>query len=76
VSPASYNCPVREGEEVLNAGLVISVDIEQKEGNILHIQALVLRTSGITNPSLLSGNWDRPQEGVTPASLQRKICGV
>ena len=46
---AGYVRPVREGEEVLNAGLVISVDIEQKEGNILHIQGLVLQTSGIAN---------------------------
>jgi len=45
---AGYVRPVREGEEVLNAGLVISVGIKQKEGNILHIQALVPRTSGIT----------------------------
>ena len=45
---AGYLRPVREGEEVLNAGLVISVGIKQKEGSILHTQELVLRTSGIT----------------------------
>jgi len=51
---AGYVRPVREGE-VLNAVLVISVGKKQKEGNILHIQALVLRTSGITtqHPYLL-----------------------
>ena len=49
--------PVREGEEVLNAGLVISVGIKQKEGNILHIQALMLRTSGITTHLYLEEIW-------------------
>jgi len=43
-----YTRPIREGEQVLNAIFVISVGLKSKEGSILHIQALVLRTSGIT----------------------------
>ena len=54
---AGYVRLVREGEEVLNARLVISVGIKQKEGNILHIQALVLRTSGITTHLYLVEIW-------------------
>ena len=45
---AGYVRLVREGEEVLDAVLVIFVGIKQKEGNVLHIQALMLWTSGIT----------------------------
>jgi len=46
---AGYVRSVREGEEVLSAVLVISMGVKQKEGNILHIQGLVLQTSGIAN---------------------------
>jgi len=49
---AVYVRPVQEGEEVFQAVLVISVGIKQKEGNIRHIKALVLRNTGITTQHL------------------------
>lgn len=46
---AGYSRPMREGEEVLNSGLVIGVGLKQKDGDVFHIQALVLRTSGLSS---------------------------
>ena len=43
-----YVRPVREGEAVLNAGFVISAGLKRKERSVLHIQSLVLRTSGVS----------------------------
>jgi len=40
--------PMREGEQVLESGLVVSVGLKEKKDCVLYIQALVLRTSGLT----------------------------
>lgn len=40
--------PMREGEQVLESGLVVSVGLKERKDCVLHIQALVLRTSGLT----------------------------
>lgn len=41
--------PIREGEEVLKSGLVISVGKKEKKVTAVHVQALVLRTSGLSS---------------------------
>ncbi|KAK3929159.1 Beta-ribofuranosylaminobenzene 5'-phosphate synthase [Frankliniella fusca] len=38
--------PMREGEELMNGGMVVSIGKKEKERDEVHIQALVLRTSG------------------------------
>ncbi|XP_011874160.1 PREDICTED: uncharacterized protein LOC105565510, partial [Vollenhovia emeryi] len=40
--------PMREGEQVLESDLIVSVGLKEKKDSVLHIQALVLRTSGLT----------------------------
>lgn len=40
--------PIREGEQVLESGLIVSVGLKERKDSVLHIQALVLRTSGLT----------------------------
>ncbi|CAH2088298.1 unnamed protein product [Euphydryas editha] len=46
---AGYTKPMRSGEELLRSGMVISVGKKEKSNNIIHIQALVLRTSGLNS---------------------------
>ena len=76
---AGYVRLVREGEEFLNAGLVISVGIKQKEGNILHIQAQVPRTSGITTHLYLVEIWidlKEEQRSMASESLKKNLRSV
>lgn len=40
--------PIREGEQVLESGLIVSVELKERKDSVLHIQALVLRTSSLT----------------------------
>ncbi|GBP27749.1 hypothetical protein EVAR_82798_1 [Eumeta japonica] len=40
---------MRSGEELLRSGMVISVGKKEKNNNIIHVQALVLRTSGLNS---------------------------
>lgn len=44
--------PMREGEEVLNSGLVIFVGKKSKKDATVHVQALVLRISGLSSQHL------------------------
>lgn len=45
-----YERPIREGEEILRSGLVVGVGLKGKDKDeVTHVQALVLRTSGITS---------------------------
>lgn len=39
--------PMREGEELVKAKMVITIGKKGKENDVVHIQALVLRTSGL-----------------------------
>ncbi|XP_034247196.1 uncharacterized protein LOC117648656 [Thrips palmi] len=43
-----FERPIREGEQVLQAGFVVAIGIKAKNDDELHIQALVLRTTGVT----------------------------
>lgn len=46
---AGFTKPMRSGEELLRSGMVISVGKKEKNNNIIHVQALVLRTSGLNS---------------------------
>ncbi|KAL4706960.1 hypothetical protein ACJJTC_019498 [Scirpophaga incertulas] len=46
---AGYTKPMRSGEELLRSGMVISVGKKEKKNNIIHVQALILRTSGLNS---------------------------
>lgn len=51
---AGFTRPMREGEEVLKGGLVVGVGKKSKEDEVVHVQALVLRTSGLkTDPAVV-----------------------
>lgn len=50
--------PIREGEALLRSGLIVTVGKKSKEENILHVQGLVLRTSGLkTRPPVEVEVW-------------------
>ncbi|KAK3911139.1 Serrate RNA effector molecule-like protein [Frankliniella fusca] len=49
--------PMREGEEVLQCGLVIGVGIKERKGDELQVHALVLRTSGLRQTPYLVQIW-------------------
>ena len=58
-----YIRPMREGEEVLQCGLVIGVGIKERKDDELHIHGLVLRTSGMKQTPYLVQVWvDMSQE--------------
>lgn len=44
---SGFTRPMREGEAVLKGGLVVAVGKKAKEDEVVHVQALVLRTSGL-----------------------------
>ncbi|KAK3920024.1 LOW QUALITY PROTEIN: Adenylosuccinate synthetase [Frankliniella fusca] len=48
---------MREGEEVLNSGFVVSVGLKERKDSVAHIQALVLRTSGLQQHPYLVELW-------------------
>lgn len=53
-----FTRPIREGEQVLESGFVVAVGCKSRDGEAVHIQALVLRTSGITSkPPALVEIW-------------------
>ncbi|KAE8740224.1 hypothetical protein FOCC_FOCC014276, partial [Frankliniella occidentalis] len=44
-----FERPIREGEAVLEAGFIVAIGKKAKNGDELHIQALVLRTTGVSS---------------------------
>lgn len=53
-----YTRPIREGEQVLESGFVVAIGCKSRNGEEVHIQALVLRTSGISSkPPALVEIW-------------------
>jgi len=52
-----YIRPMREGEEVLQCGLVIGVGIKERKGDELQVHALVMRTSGLRQTPYLVQVW-------------------
>ena len=43
-----FERPIREGEQVLESGFVDAIGLKAKNDQELHVQALVLRTTGVT----------------------------
>lgn len=43
-----FVCPIHESEQLLKSGLIVSVGLKERKDGVLHIQALVLRTSSLT----------------------------
>lgn len=43
-----FERPIREGEQVLQAGFIVAIGVKAKNDPELHVQALVLRTTGVT----------------------------
>jgi len=84
-----YVRPMREGEEVLQCGLVIGVGIKERKGDELLVNALVLRTSGLRQTPYLVQIWvdmskefgervigDESRECECPAGLSEKCKHV
>ncbi|KAL1488561.1 hypothetical protein ABEB36_015024 [Hypothenemus hampei] len=44
-----YVKPMRSGEELLRSGMIVSVGVKEKKNDVVHVQALVLRTSGVNS---------------------------
>lgn len=41
--------PIREGEQLLKSGMIVSAGKKGKDGDVVHFQSLVLRTSGLSS---------------------------
>jgi len=44
-----FERPIREGEQVLEAGFIVAIGLKGKKNDELHVQALVLRTKGVSS---------------------------
>lgn len=44
-----FGRPIREGEAVLEAGFIVAIGVKAKNNDDIHIQALVLRTTGVSS---------------------------
>ncbi|KAL1488783.1 hypothetical protein ABEB36_014581 [Hypothenemus hampei] len=49
--------PMREGEELVKSGMIVSVGKKEKNNDVVHVQALVLRTSSLQKEPAIVEMW-------------------